>query len=136
MLIKSIILKINSQKELVFFDSLESYWYFSKALSGDHRIHINHISGKYNDISDIETSLEQGFKHYLYYFPDKPVPKIATYISGFNYAIITTDSILGIGLDMYLGSNSNFYKIWSYSFFANFKKSNFNYLLDKKQKYK
>ncbi len=70
-------------------------------------------SEKYNDISDIETSLEQGFKHYLYYFPDKPVPKIATCISGFNYAIITTDSILGIGLDMYLGSNSNFYKLLS-----------------------
>ena len=66
---------------------------------------------KYGDITDIKDELKQGFKHYNFYFPNKLLPKITTYISGFNYAIITTDSVLGIGLDMYLGNDSEFYKL-------------------------
>jgi hypothetical protein len=37
------------------------------------------------------------------HFPEKPLPKVYTFISAFNYAVITTDSAIGIGLDMFLG---------------------------------
>ncbi len=65
----------------------------------------------YTDFSSYQTDLEDAFKHYKHYFPKKHIPKIITFISGFNFAI-TTDSktYLGIGLDMFLGSNYEAYK--------------------------
>lgn len=55
--------------------------------------------------SDVESFLNQ----YQHYFGKHPVKQIVTYISAFNYNIITTDSIIGVGLDMYLGSACEFY---------------------------
>ncbi len=69
------------------------------------------------DISAIENELENAFRHYEYYFPGRPVPAVYTCITGFNYSIITSDTILGISLDRYLGSDCEFYPrlgIYSY----------------------
>ena len=63
----------------------------------------------FHDTGAIEAGLKDFLKHYHYYYPEKPVPGIATYISAFNYAVITTDSTIGIGLDMFLGSHINYY---------------------------
>jgi len=63
----------------------------------------------YNDFSQVDTRLTDALRHYKYFFPHKVVPQVATYISGFNYAIVCTDSLLGIGIDMYLGVNSPYY---------------------------
>jgi len=54
--------------------------------------------------------LEDVFRYYKYYFPNMPVPTVITYISCFNQAVISTDTIIAIGLDDYLGSNCDFYK--------------------------
>jgi len=51
------------------------------------------------------------FRHLLYYFPDKKIPAIVTMISGYNQWIIPVDSTLGIGLEMYLGSDNKFYQM-------------------------
>jgi len=59
----------------------------------------------YADFSFYETQLTEAFKHYAHYFPKKKIPELITYISGFNYAITTDESYLGIGLDMFLGSD-------------------------------
>lgn len=64
---------------------------------------------KYLDVLDVEKQLTSAFKYYRYYFPGKKIPGIYTYISGFNNSIITADSVLGIGLDKYLGSENKFY---------------------------
>jgi len=64
----------------------------------------------YPDISPVEKELEDAFRHYLHYFPGKKVPAVYTCITGFNNSIITSDSILGIGLDRYLGSDCEYYK--------------------------
>ncbi len=63
----------------------------------------------YADISGIQGQLSSAFKHYKKEFPKKIVPSIYTFISGFNYAVISADSILGIGLDMYLGADCKYY---------------------------
>ncbi len=63
----------------------------------------------YKDINDVETGMEDFLKHLKYYYPEKPVPGVVTYISAFNYAVITTDSVIGIGLDMFLGGGSEYY---------------------------
>lgn len=72
----------------------------------------------YPDVTNLEKELSEAFRHYLYYFPHKPVPEIYTCITGFNNSIITvTDSLLAIGLDKYLGSGCKFYpqlQIYSY----------------------
>jgi hypothetical protein len=64
---------------------------------------------KYADISDLEDGLRSGFRHYLYYFPEKHVPEVYTCITGFNNSIIVGDSLLGISLDRYLGAECEFY---------------------------
>ncbi|MEI7595374.1 MAG: gliding motility lipoprotein GldB [Bacteroidota bacterium] len=63
----------------------------------------------FENVDDIEKDLNEGLKHYKYYFPNKLIPRIATCISGFNYPIIATDSTLAISLDMYLGKKFEYY---------------------------
>jgi len=63
----------------------------------------------YGDFSTYEAELKSAFQYYKYYFPKKTIPQIITYISGFNYAIITDDDYLGIGLDMFLGKDYHAY---------------------------
>ncbi len=64
----------------------------------------------YTNFSPYQAELENAFKHYKYYFPKKEIPEVITYISGFNYAITTDESYLGIGLDMFLGKDYDAYK--------------------------
>lgn len=63
----------------------------------------------YPDVTGIEEGLNDAFRHYLYYFPEKSVPAVFTCITGFNNSIITGDSILGIGLERYLGAGCEYY---------------------------
>ena len=39
------------------------------------------------------------------------MPEIVTFFGGFNYVAIATDSVLGIGLEMFLGNNSYYSKL-------------------------
>jgi hypothetical protein len=64
----------------------------------------------YPDVSTVEREIKEAFRHYLHYFPGKKVPDVYTCITGFNNSIITSDSILGIGLDRYLGADCEYYK--------------------------
>lgn len=63
----------------------------------------------YKKMDDIEEGMSGFLKHLNYYYPETPVPKVVTYISAFNYAVITTDSVIGIGLDMFLGGDVLYY---------------------------
>lgn len=69
----------------------------------------NQVNKIYNDFSDIESKLNKAFTYFKYYFPQVRIPVVVTYISGFNQSMVTTDSLLGIGLDKYLGKGSEFY---------------------------
>ena len=60
-------------------------------------------------ISETEKEIIAALRYYKNYFPEKKIPGIITFISLFNYAVISTDSVFGIGLDMYLGSNTKYY---------------------------
>jgi hypothetical protein len=61
----------------------------------------------YPDLIPIEQQLNKAWQHYLYYYPDKAIPQVYSYISGleFEYPVQLHDSILLIGLDMYLGKD-------------------------------
>jgi hypothetical protein len=64
---------------------------------------------KFPDLNSVEDGLRGAFGHYLYYFPGRTVPAVFSCITGFNNSIITGDSLLGIGLDRYLGADCEYY---------------------------
>lgn len=47
--------------------------------------------------------IEEAFKHYKYYFPENYIPELYTFFSSFGYSVVTLDSIIGLGIDKYLG---------------------------------
>ncbi len=49
------------------------------------------------------------FKHIKYHYPEWKVPKLITYISGFQVQSPIGVGYVGIGLDMFLGKESKFY---------------------------
>ena len=69
------------------------------------------VVSAYTDLTFLNRELSSAFKHYSYYFPNNLIPEVVTYISGFNYAVAASDSVLGIGLDMYLGKDYKYYSM-------------------------
>ncbi len=63
----------------------------------------------FHDFTPFDEQLTDAFRHYKYFFPTRPVPRVYTFISGFNYAVVAADSSLGAGLDMYLGADAKYY---------------------------
>lgn len=53
--------------------------------------------------------IERVFSKYQKVYPNDTLPKVCTFISGFNNAIVTTDGFIGIGLDLFLGAQYRFY---------------------------
>lgn len=64
---------------------------------------------KFKDIDKLSNDLNDAFRHYLWYFPERKLPAVYTCITGFNNSIITGDSVLAIGIDRYLGADCSFY---------------------------
>lgn len=58
----------------------------------------------------VEKELTQAFKYIRYYYPDARVPRFISFISGFAVQMPIGDRYMGIGLDMFLGKESQFYK--------------------------
>lgn len=68
------------------------------------------VLNTFTDLSKQEDVLSDALKRYHYFFPEKQIPAIYTYVSGFNTAIAVADSIIGISLDDYLGADNKFYQ--------------------------
>ncbi len=66
----------------------------------------NAVTAKFGNTTSLQTQLAQAFRYTKYYIPAFHPPKVVTFISGIaNYGAITIDSILGVGLDMYMGAD-------------------------------
>ena len=61
------------------------------------------------DKDKLFSEIEGFLNNYKKEFGIQPVKHLVTFLSAFNYAVITADSTIGIGLDMYLGSDCEFY---------------------------
>ena len=68
------------------------------------------LSKQFADFSTYEKEFAEAFYFYNQSFPTKVVPKIVTFFGGFNYIAIATDSTLGIGLEMFLGNDAEYYQ--------------------------
>lgn len=64
------------------------------------------VDAVYPNLNALTLELKQGFQFLKYYFPSYHTPRIVTFISGLNnFGAVTSDSLLGIGLDMFLGKD-------------------------------
>lgn len=57
-----------------------------------------------------QSELSAAFSRYHTLFPQKIVPRVISFISGFNQSIAITDSVLAIGIDKYLGRDNEVYQ--------------------------
>ena len=67
------------------------------------------VDSVYPNMDKVQGDLTDAFKHIKYYYPQKKLPVIYTYISGFELQTMVGDGYVGIGLDLFLGGNSRFY---------------------------
>lgn len=65
---------------------------------------------KYPNVDFLEKDLAIAFAKYKQYFPEKKELTIITYFSGFNFGVVTNDTIVAIGMDYFLGKDCSLYK--------------------------
>lgn len=63
----------------------------------------------FSDVEHLTLEFSDAWKRYHVLFPEKPIPAMYSFISAFSYTIVVDDSILGIGLDMYLSNQDGYY---------------------------
>lgn len=69
----------------------------------------------FEDLGPEEDLLSEAFGYWKHYFPNYPVPKTVSFISEYSVGCFTYgDSILGLGLDFFLGEN---YPKYPYDYF-------------------
>ena len=61
------------------------------------------------DVSDLEQSLSKAFARIKWLYPETEVPALYLFVSGFQTPIYFAEDIIGIGADMYLGSDYEYY---------------------------
>ncbi|WP_439473872.1 gliding motility lipoprotein GldB [Algoriphagus formosus] len=63
---------------------------------------------EFADFSKVEEELENALKAVKYYFPQFEVPKVYTFVSGFNSDLVVTEDLIVIGLDYFLPASHSF----------------------------
>ncbi len=61
------------------------------------------------DISSLQEELNIGFSRMHYLYPQADIPIVYLFVSGFNASVFYYDDMIGVGLDMYLGSDYPYY---------------------------
>jgi gliding motility-associated lipoprotein GldB len=72
------------------------------------RILYDSVKIEYPDISALQLELENAFKYIQHEFPEFKVPKVYTFVSGFNSDLVITEDIIVIGLDYFLPATHDF----------------------------
>ncbi|MGI4021270.1 MAG: gliding motility lipoprotein GldB [Janthinobacterium lividum] len=67
------------------------------------------VDSVYPNLDQQEAELTDAFKHIKYYYPQKKLPRVYAYFSGFQAQSSIGNQYFGVGLDLFLGSNSKFY---------------------------
>lgn len=75
------------------------------------------VLNTFADMHAIRQALSQAFTRITYLFPDAYVPRIYTFVSGFNAPVLFLDNgDMAVGLDMYLGSDYPYYNQVVYNY--------------------
>ena len=68
------------------------------------------------DISKQQKSLNTGFSRLHYLYPEWEIPTVYLFVSGFNSSVMYYENIMGVGVDMYLGSDYPYYNQVVYNY--------------------
>ena len=63
----------------------------------------------FEDVSGLEKSFGKAFARILWLYPETEIPTLYLFVSGFQTPVYFGDEIIGIGADMYLGSDYEYY---------------------------
>ena len=61
------------------------------------------------DISSLQASLNKAFTRLCWLWPETDIPTVYLFISGFQTPVYFADELIGVGADMYLGSDYEYY---------------------------
>ena len=61
------------------------------------------------DISTLQKSINRAFTRIHYLYPEMEIPALYLYVSGFNAPVYFGEDLIGVGTDMYLGSDYEYY---------------------------
>ena len=88
----------------------DSVW-VSKIQDEDEQYLYGETQKQYADFTEQKKRLESLFKHMKYYFPSFEEPKVITMVTqvDYNNKVLYADSLLFVGLDLYLGQDHEVY---------------------------
>jgi len=91
--------------------SEQSYYQCLKVFFSDYSVveAYSSVNKVFSDCSDVQETLNEGFRHLLYYYPEENLPRVVTFVAGFNQSIVLMDGYIGIGLEKYLGEDCPLY---------------------------
>lgn len=74
------------------------------------RASFDSVQAAFPDLGWLQQELTQAFRFSQYYLTAWPVPKVRTFVSEYGYGAVTCeDTVVGIGLDLFLGADYPFY---------------------------
>lgn len=74
------------------------------------------VSETFKDVSAIESNISESYQRIHFFFPQIKLPQLYFFVSGFNQSMVVHPDFIGIGLDMYLGSDFPIYKEIAYDY--------------------
>lgn len=70
----------------------------------------------FKDVAVVEQDIKDSYAYIHHYFPEIKLPELYFFVSGFNRPIMLTDKFIGIGVDLYLGSDYPRYLDFTYKY--------------------
>ncbi len=90
-------------------DSLAVNYLYNFLTNPGSRVLQEEIESVFGDLKDLQQEFEEAFKYLRFYYPEAPMPKIYTVITGFaGTDLLVSDSAVVIGLEYYLGDSASY----------------------------
>ena len=64
---------------------------------------------RFANVDSLQEALNTGFSRLHYLYPEWEIPTVYLFVSGFNSTVIYYEDMMGVGVDMYLGSDYPYY---------------------------
>ncbi len=75
------------------------------------------IQERYASLDAVEEEFERAWKHYKYHFPKREIPEMIAFNSALNASPLVNDTQMGVGLDLFLGTDFPLYSSVQYPMF-------------------
>ena len=67
------------------------------------------VQSMFANVDSLQDALNEGFSRLHYLYPEWDIPSVYLFVSGFNSSVMYYEDIIGVGVDMYLGSDYPYY---------------------------